>query len=218
MPAREYSLTCRMISENGFRICFFICVKINPLRILLFDNHDSFTYNIVEALRRLGIRDLTVMSNDDATPDRCTAFDGLIFSPGPDLPAVSGHLLAVIRALASTHPMLGICLGHQAIAEAFGARLKPLAHPLHGQVTEFIQTAPDPLLGGMVDKRVGLYHSWIVDDDHFPPELEVTARAREGHILALRHRRLPVYGVQFHPESYMSPAGDRLLECFLRLL
>lgn len=187
------------------------------MQILLIDNYDSFTYNIVDCLRTLGYRDITVLPNDGVDAETAAAFDKLIISPGPATPGESGQVLHIIRTLAPTHSILGICLGHQAIAEAFGAQLVNMPHPLHGHVSSLRILKPHALFNGIVDEQIGLYHSWVVDDQDFPEELLITARSTEGSIMALRHKTYSLHGVQFHPESFMTPSGSNMLHNFLRL-
>ncbi|MBL7766169.1 MAG: aminodeoxychorismate/anthranilate synthase component II [Chitinophagaceae bacterium] len=188
------------------------------MKILLIDNYDSFTFNIVEHLRQLQQHDLTVLKNDEVSPEQARTYDRLILSPGPATPSESGYLLDVIRALSATHPILGICLGHQAIAQAFGGTLLQLTHPHHGYRTTFHRKVPDPLFEGLPESfTVGLYHSWVVDDARLPPDLLATGYSADGHLLSLRHQVYPVYGIQFHPESYMTEYGREVLRNFLEV-
>lgn len=203
-----------------------LCVKNNHLRVLLIDNYDSFTYNIVELLRQLHVTDYVLRTNDEVAVDYAAGFDAIILSPGPATPKESGNLLPVISALAPTHPILGICLGHQAIAQAFGGKLRNEALPYHGFQTTIHVVKPHLLFNGLprdendsilpAPFKAGLYHSWSVDEHDFPGDLEVTAYAAEGNIMALRHRRYNVHGLQFHPESYMTAFGREMVENFLK--
>ncbi|GBL34429.1 anthranilate synthase component 2 [Filimonas sp.] len=208
------------------------------MKVLLIDNYDSFTFNIVELLRQLGISDFTVMKNDEVNGDSARTYDKLIISPGPAIPSESGNILDIIQTLAPTHSILGICLGHQAIAQTFGAKLRNEAIPYHGFQTEIkiinehrlfrckanpIQsTNPDPQTNPLTSDiehltsfKVGLYHSWSVDETDFPSCLEITSYSKEGNIMSLRHKQFDVHGVQFHPESYMTSHGKALLANFL---
>jgi len=210
-------LTDSVISRRVFRKSDLICVKIADLQILLIDNYDSFTYNIADGLRTLGYHDICVVPNKEVEVERASAFDKIILSPGPATPRESGRLMDLIQALAPTHSMLGICLGHQAIAEVFGARLLNMPQPRHGHISRLQIVKPHALFNGIVDERIGLYHSWVVDEEDFPEDLLITAYSNEGHIMALRHKSYALHGVQFHPESYMTPSGLVMLHNFLRL-
>lgn len=186
------------------------------MKVLLLDNYDSFTYNIVELLRQLHITDFTVRFNDQITISEASDYSHIILSPGPATPSASGMLLPIIQALYSTHALLGICLGHQAIAEALGGNLVQVTIPYHGYQTRVHVLTPSKIFQRIPNTfEVGLYHSWLVDSNTLPPELLVTARSRENNIMAIQHQSLPVYGVQFHPESYMSEYGAQLVQNFL---
>ncbi len=186
------------------------------MKILLVDNYDSFTYNIVEILRQLSYTDISLFYNDTISSTLAAQYDKIILSPGPATPSESGHLLNLIQDLAPTHPILGICLGHQAIAEAFGAHLYNMSQPMHGRQTQLTITAPDPLLHDMHGEQVGLYHSWVVDPASIPPQLQVTSVSHDRqHIMSLRHQHYPVFGWQFHPESHMTHHGKILIQRFL---
>ncbi|MCC8034513.1 MAG: aminodeoxychorismate/anthranilate synthase component II [Rikenellaceae bacterium] len=188
------------------------------MKILVLDNYDSFTYNLVHALREAGARDITVARNDKIPVDRAEAFDKILLSPGPGVPSESGILCELIRRYAPRKSILGVCLGQQAIGEVFGARLLNLSDVYHGVGTEVEVTAPDPLFDGLGGKFIaGRYHSWIVDREGFPDQaLEVTAVDAQGAVMALRHRTYDVRGVQFHPESVLTPLGGKILENWLR--
>ncbi|MDR0988567.1 MAG: aminodeoxychorismate/anthranilate synthase component II [Prevotellaceae bacterium] len=175
------------------------------MKLVLIDNYDSFTYNLAHALKALGA-EVDVVRNDQFAPADLAGYDRIVLSPGPGIPREAGLLLEVIRTYAGVKPILGICLGHQAIGEVFGAKLKNLTHVYHGVQTEIRGTLENasPLL-------VGRYHSWVVDADDFPDCLEITAVDAQGNIMALRHRRHDIYGVQFHPESVLTPQGTRML-------
>ncbi|MDR0892654.1 MAG: aminodeoxychorismate/anthranilate synthase component II [Mediterranea sp.] len=185
-------------------------------KILLVDNYDSFTYNLLHAVKELGETDVTVVRNDRFALDDVAPYDKLILSPGPGIPSEAGLLLPVIRRYAPTKSILGVCLGHQAIGEAFGARLENLSEVYHGVQTPVSVLRPDPLFDGLgLELQVGRYHSWIVSREAFPPCLEVTAESREGDIMALRHRTYRVHGIQFHPESVLTPRGKDIIRNFL---
>ncbi|MBD5175336.1 MAG: aminodeoxychorismate/anthranilate synthase component II [Bacteroidales bacterium] len=196
------------------------------MKILLVDNHDSFVFNIVELLQqcRAEFPDLewNVVKNDCITADAAAAYDAVILSPGPGIPAEAGRMMEVIRACAACIPMLGICLGCQAIAEAFGGRLRQLEAPRHGHGAVLcVDDASDPIVGFLAGagSRVGRYHSWVIDEaslaDSVP--LRVSARDDEGNIMSVSHKWLPVFGVQFHPESIITEHGLRMLANFLHM-
>jgi anthranilate synthase component 2 len=181
------------------------------MRILLLDNYDSFTWNLHHVLEPLGA--VTVKRNDGISVDEAASFDRIVLSPGPGLPSEAGILPELVRRLMPTHPILGICLGMQAIAEACGGSLYNQARVKHGVAVPCMPEHPtDPFFTGIeVPFEVGLYHSWAVDEGSLPKELRVTARSAEGVIMALRHNRFPTCGVQFHPESVLTPSGARMI-------
>jgi anthranilate synthase component 2 len=186
------------------------------MRILLLDNYDSFTFNIVERLRQLGYSEIDRRFNNAIEPHEALAYDAIILSPGPATPAESGCLCALIEHVYTQRPLLGICLGHQAIAQVMGAPLINLTKPYHGfRSTLHVLEKNNSWLQALNQKPIGLYHSWVVGENPFPNTLAITARSTEGHIMAIEHRQHPVYGVQFHPESYMTPDGDALFNGFL---
>lgn len=187
------------------------------MKILLIDNYDSFTYNIVDALRKLEFNNVTVLKNDEASASVSSAFDKIIISPGPDIPSASGHILDVIDTLKSSHSILGICLGHQAIGQVFGAKLVSLPKPLHGHITHLELKHPHSIFPDDASIQVGLYHSWTLAPEEFPEELQITSLSAEGHIMSIQHKQYDVHGVQFHPESYMTPLGIEMIKRFLAL-
>lgn len=188
------------------------------MKILLIDNYDSFTYNLVHALRDAGATDITVARNDGIDLDAASRFDHIVLSPGPGIPEEAGILLPLIHRYAATKSILGVCLGHQAIAEAFGARIENLSDVFHGVQTPIRLTVPDePLFAGLADEfMAGRYHSWVVSRAGFPEVLEVTAESPDGLIMALRHRVYRVHGIQFHPESILTPVGESIIRNFLQ--
>ncbi|GAA4380168.1 aminodeoxychorismate/anthranilate synthase component II [Hymenobacter koreensis] len=188
------------------------------MSILVFDNYDSFTYNLVQVLRELGRGDeLTVRRNDQLTLDEVEAYDAVLLSPGPGIPSEAGLMPELIRRYAPTKRILGVCLGHQGIAESFGAELLNLPNVLHGVATDAVVTAPDErLFQGLPERfRVGRYHSWAVLPASMPACLETTAFDADGEVMALRHREYDVRGVQFHPESILTEHGHRILQNWL---
>ncbi len=185
------------------------------MKLLILDNYDSFTYNIVHAVRRAGI-DPVVRRNDEITLDEVEDFDKIIISPGPGIPSEAGILPELLKRYSSRKPILGVCLGHQAIGECFGAGLENLKEVYHGVQTPATLTAPDYILEGMGETfPIGRYHSWIVSRENLPEELIVTSRDENGEIMSMRHRDYDVHGVQFHPESLLTPDGEKIITNFL---
>ena len=188
------------------------------MKILVLDNYDSFTYNLVHLLRELGHGpNLTVIRNDQLTLDAVDAYDAILLSPGPGVPAEAGLMPAIIRRYAPTKRILGVCLGHQGLAESFGAELYNIPSVLHGVANEAEVTAADErLFAGLPTRfQVGRYHSWAVRPESVPATLEVTARDANGEVLAFRHRQFDVRGVQFHPESILTEHGGQMLANWL---
>jgi anthranilate synthase component 2 len=186
-------------------------------RLVIIDNYDSFTYNLSHLVKELGA-DVTVVRNDQFELSSLDAFSKIILSPGPGIPSEAGLLLDVIRSFAGRKPILGVCLGHQAIGEAFGARLENLSDVFHGVATPCRIVASDPIFNGLPsDITVGRYHSWVVAREALPACLEVTAESPEGLVMALRHREYDVHGIQFHPESVLTPEGKTIIKNFIDL-
>ncbi len=192
------------------------------MRILVFDNYDSFTYNLVHLVEKITHGKVEVFRNDKLPLEKAKEYDKIILSPGPGIPEEAGLLLPLIREYASSKSILGVCLGHQAIGEAFGGKLLNLSTVYHGVATPITLRRegldkPSPLFEGLDEViEVGRYHSWIVADEQFPAELEVTARDEHDYIMALQHRRYDVQGVQFHPESVLTPVGETILRNWLK--
>lgn len=186
------------------------------MRLAVIDNHDSFVYNLVHLLRQME-QEVDVLRNDEISLPHLECYDRLLLSPGPGLPHEAGLLLPLLLHYAERKPILGVCLGHQALAVAFGGELAQLPQVLHGICTPCRCTVPDELLFQHLPETfsVGRYHSWVVDDASLPSCLEVTARSDEGLIMALRHRSLPLRSVQFHPESILTPEGPSMLRNWL---
>ena len=185
------------------------------MKIVIIDNYDSFTYNLAHLVKSLGA-DVTVLRNDRFALEELEAFDKIILSPGPGIPSEAGLLMDVIRTYAGRKPMLGVCLGHQAIGEVFGARLENLRDVFHGVAIEGRQFGTDPLFEGLPERIVmGRYHSWVVSREGFPDCLEITAVSDEGQVMALRHREFDIHGIQFHPESVLTPDGAVILSNWL---
>ena len=179
------------------------------MKTVIIDNYDSFTYNLAHLVKELGA-EVTVYRNDKFTLNQLEPFDKIILSPGPGIPSEAGLLLDVIKHYAGQKPMLGVCLGHQAIGEVFGAKLENLSDVYHGVATEGTQFGNDPIFNGL-PKRItmGRYHSWVVSKDHFPACLEVTAESDDGQIMGLRHKNYDIHGIQFTPKAYSRPKGNR---------
>lgn len=188
-------------------------------KILLLDNYDSFTYNLLHILRELGA-DTEVFRNDKITVEEAGRFDKILLSPGPGIPSEAGILLPLIERYAPEKSILGVCLGEQAIAEVFGARLENLSRVFHGVESQILITADDPLFEGLGNEiTAGRYHSWVVSKEGFPSDvLEITAEDKEERmIMGIRHKRYDVRGIQFHPESLMTQSGSRIIENWLKL-
>nr|WP_300980000.1 aminodeoxychorismate/anthranilate synthase component II [Sediminibacterium sp. Gen4] len=190
---------------------------------MVFDNYDSFTYNLVHLVEKILGYKVTVCRNDQIDLDAVDAFDKIILSPGPGIPSEAGLLLPLIKAYAPKKSILGVCLGHQAIGEAFGGKLINLTTVYHGlatpiqlQATGSQQRDNDVFQGFDNELIVGRYHSWVVSDEAFPDELEVTAKDDNDYIMALRHKTYDVQGVQFHPESVLTPDGEKILRNWLK--
>lgn len=186
-------------------------------KIVIIDNYDSFTYNLSHLVKELGA-EVTVYRNDQFEMSALEPFDKIILSPGPGIPSEAGLLLDVIKAYAGKKPILGVCLGHQAIGEAFGGQLVNLSHVYHGVDTPCLQTADNPMFEGLPSKfQIGRYHSWVVSKEGFPRCLEITAMSDDGEIMALRHRDYEIFGIQFHPESVLTLDGYKMMQNWLAL-
>ena len=187
------------------------------MKIVIIDNYDSFTYNLSHLVKELGA-EVTVLRNDQFRLEELEQYSKIILSPGPGIPSEAGLLMDVIRTYAGRKPILGVCLGHQAIGEAFGAKLENLSEVFHGVATPCRIVAGDPVFSGLpTEITVGRYHSWVVASDGFPDCLEMTAVSDEGQVMALRHRELNIRGIQFHPESVLTPDGKRMIQNWLFL-
>lgn len=191
------------------------------MKIVIIDNYDSFTYNLSHLVKELGA-EVTVLRNDAFQLKDLEAFDKIILSPGPGIPSEAGLLLEVIKTYAGKKPILGVCLGEQAIGEAFGGKLTNLSEVFHGVQTPIsikndqLKMKEDYIFNGLPNEvPVGRYHSWVVDTDGFPECLEITAVSREGFIMALKHKEYDIHGIQFHPESVLTPDGKTMIANFL---
>ena len=187
------------------------------MKIAIIDNYDSFTYNLSHLVKELGA-EVTVFRNDQFELPQLEAYSKIILSPGPGVPSEAGLLLDVIRTYAGKKPILGVCLGHQAIGEVFGGKLENLSDVFHGIATEGTQFGNDEIFSGLSTRvTMGRYHSWVVSKDDFPESLEITAESDEGQIMALRHKTMNIRGIQFHPESVLTPDGRKIVQNWLFL-
>ncbi|HTB51745.1 MAG TPA: aminodeoxychorismate/anthranilate synthase component II [Ferruginibacter sp.] len=188
------------------------------MKILVFDNYDSFTYNLVHLIEKITHQKVDVYRNDQIALEEVKKYDKIILSPGPGVPGEAGLLLPLIKEYASTKSILGVCLGHQAIGEAFGGKLTNLSSVYHGVATPIkIVNQQSQILHGFGDTvEVGRYHSWIIANEGFPSELEITATDANGFIMALQHKKYDVQGVQFHPESVLTPGGEKMMRNWLK--
>ncbi|MBD5180109.1 MAG: aminodeoxychorismate/anthranilate synthase component II [Bacteroidales bacterium] len=185
------------------------------MKLLIFDNYDSFTHNIAHAVRELGVEP-DVIRNDRITLEEIDAYDKIIISPGPGIPSEAGILPELLKEYAGKKPILGVCLGHQAIGERYGARLRNLDRVYHGIKTPAKIVVKDYIFENLPDEiQVGRYHSWVVDKEGLPDDLEITAVSPDGEIMAMRHREHDVRGVQFHPESILTPMGLTIIKNWL---
>ncbi|WP_136666948.1 aminodeoxychorismate/anthranilate synthase component II [Flavobacterium sp. H122] len=183
------------------------------MKILVIDNYDSFTYNLVHYLEDLDC-EVTVLRNDEFELNEVGSFDKILLSPGPGIPEEAGLLKEVIKTYAPTKSILGVCLGQQAIGEVFGGQLTNLEKVYHGVATEVTLTSEDEALFKNLPKKfeVGRYHSWVVATENFPSDLEITSVDENGQIMSLKHKSYDVRGVQYHPESVLTPYGKEILK------
>ena len=189
------------------------------MKILVFDNYDSFTYNLVQYLERVGGVNVDVVRNDKISLKAIDKYDKILLSPGPGLPSEAGILLDVIKEYASKKSILGVCLGHQAIGECFGLKLKNLDSVYHGVATDMKIVKDDLLFKGLPSKfKAGRYHSWVVDDPSSdgPTDLEITCKDENGFVMGLRHKKFDVRGVQFHPESVLTEFGQEMISNWVK--
>jgi anthranilate synthase component II len=188
------------------------------MKILLLDNYDSFTYNLLHLIKAVSTATVDVFRNDAINMEAIKQYDKIILSPGPGVPSEAGMLLPIIKEYSATKSILGVCLGHQAIGEAFGGTLINLTQVFHGVATDgIIEQANAILLQGLANRFIiGRYHSWVIAKDAFPETLEITAYDDNGFIMALQHKSLDIHGVQFHPESVLTPDGAVIMKNFLR--
>jgi len=192
------------------------------MKILVFDNYDSFTYNLVHLVEKIMHLKVDVFRNDQLPLERVKQYDKIILSPGPGIPSEAGMLVPLIKEYAASKSILGVCLGHQAIGESFGGRLVNLSTVFHGvatpiQVKQDRTFSSDDVFRNLPPEiEVGRYHSWVVSENDFPETLEVTATDKNGFVMGLRHKTYDVQGVQFHPESVLTPCGEQLMRNWLQ--
>ena len=186
------------------------------MKTVIIDNYDSFTYNLAHLVKELGA-EVSVVRNDQFRLSELKPFDKIILSPGPGIPTEAGLLMDVIDAYAPVKPILGVCLGHQAIGEYFGGKLTNLSQVFHGIASTISITAPDYIYKELpAQVQVGRYHSWVVDNEGLPDCLEVTSVSEEGQIMSLRHKQYDVRGIQYHPEGVLTPEGRKIIANWLK--
>ena len=189
---------------------------MKSVKILLFDNYDSFTYNLVHVIKSLGYEDVDVYRNDKIELSQIDQYDKIILSPGPGIPYEAGLMMQLIEQYADKKSILGVCLGHQAIGEAFGGTLENIPTVFHGVQTAINIVSEDYIFAGLPKQiQAGRYHSWIVSNKNLPADIEVTASDDQGDIMALKHKKFDLHGVQFHPESILTPDGKRIIQNFI---
>lgn len=181
-------------------------------KLLILDNYDSYTYNLVQLIEQHGGWAFEVRKNDEISLDEVDAYQKILLSPGPGLPSEAGIMPQLIQKYAANKPILGVCLGHHAIAEAFGGELYNFSQPVHG-IQRNVELLMEESMFKDIPKpfEVGLYHSWAVKQENFPTALEMTAISEKGVLMALRHKTYDLKGVQFHPESIMTPFGKQMI-------
>ncbi|WP_142686152.1 anthranilate synthase component II [Chitinophaga polysaccharea] len=189
------------------------------MNILVFDNYDSFTYNLVHLVEKIINGKVTVVRNDEIPLEKVNGYDKIILSPGPGIPEEAGLLLPLIKEYAPTKSIFGVCLGQQAIGQAFGASLTNLKEVYHGVATNVNIIKEDGRLFNDLPRQIqaGRYHSWVIDESTMPAELTITAKDEDGFIMAVQHNKYDVSGVQFHPESVLTPQGEKILRNWLSL-
>lgn len=188
------------------------------MNLLILDNYDSFTYNLLQMVEDILGKEVSVIKNDEIELKDLEQFDRIILSPGPGIPKEAGKLLDVIKNHEIRIPILGVCLGHQAIAEVFGAKLKQLDSVKHGVSSKILETDDENLFRNIeLPLQVGRYHSWVVDAVDFPADLKITSKDEFGNIMSLKHKNYPISGVQFHPESILTPQGQLILKNWLSI-
>lgn len=190
------------------------------MNVLILDNYDSFTYNLVQYIEEILNQEVDVKRNDEIELDEVDKYDIIVLSPGPGIPEEAGIMPALIKRYASTKAILGVCLGHQAMGEAFGAELENLSQVFHGMETPMTITYPEAVLFKDLPTsfQAGRYHSWVIKKETLPEEFIITAEGEYGQIMAIQHRAYELHGVQFHPESIMTEHGYQMLTNFFTKL
>ena len=192
------------------------------MKILVFDNYDSFTYNLVHLVEKITHLKVDVFRNDQLPLEKVNGYDKIILSPGPGVPEEAGMLLPLIKEYAASKSILGVCLGHQAIGQAFGGKLVNLSTVYHGVATPIQVRSEESGVRSLLFSElpdiveVGRYHSWVVSNEGFPVSLEITARDENNYIMALQHKTYDVQGLQFHPESVLTPDGEAIMRNWLK--
>ena len=186
------------------------------MNILVIDNYDSFVYNLVHMFHNLSDAKITVVKNDKVIRKQLELADKILLSPGPGIPKEAGKMPSIVAEYAPQKSILGVCLGHQAMAENFGAKLHNLSKPLHGISSELQVIEADYLFEHLPSNfQIGHYHSWVVEPNSIPTEIEILAKDNQGNIMAIRHRKYDIRGVQFHPESVLTKGGKQLIQNWL---
>lgn len=182
-------------------------------KLLVVNNYDSFVFNLVHLLHELDVSNIDVIYNDEIDLEKVNSYDKILLSPGPGIPSEAGLMNEVIQHYASSKSILGVCLGHQAIGEQFGLKLKNLAEPLHGVSSKINKTRTDYLFKNTPDQfNIGHYHSWVVVPDKNNNELEITSTDESGNVMSIMHNKYDVRGLQFHPESILTQHGKTILQ------
>ena len=189
--------------------------KNKVLQVLLIDNFDSFTYNIVGLLKQCNVKKITVVKNNQINFNEVNNFNKIIISPGPKIPEESGQILSVIKQFASTKSILGICLGHQAIAQAFGGKLYQIKKPLHGVQSQLQILQTHNIFNNTNNNIVGLYHSWAVQEASISKDFLITSKSENDIVMSIKHKKFNLHGVQFHPESYITNHGLQMMKNWL---
>jgi anthranilate synthase component II len=190
------------------------------IELLIIDNQDSFTWNLVQLVEETKIANVSVVSNTNLKIEELLKYDGIILSPGPGLPKEHDILYKVVQNYASTKPILGVCLGMQLIAEVFGGKLRQKQKIIHGEQQEiYCKEGEKGIFKGIENNiKVGLYHSWIVEKETLPQELEILAETKDEILMAIKHHSFPVWGVQFHPESILTPQGETMIRNWIEMI
>jgi anthranilate synthase component 2 len=187
------------------------------MKLLIVDNYDSFTFNIVNVVRKINLCSYEVVKSDCVDLEAVNNFDKILFTPGPGLPEEFPAMFKILERYSSTKSILGICLGHQAIAQFYGAKIIKLGQVVHGisKMVEIVDCSEQIFSGSPKSIQVGLYHSWYVSKENFPEELTITTISNDGIIMALSHKKFDIRGIQFHPESIMTPDGEKIIKNWL---